>query len=453
MVLFPLRRSRLYLSPCTHRLSRPRPSLCKRMASVATNPVEPPNKHISVGPDGQERIRWTFVEEPLGISAEEGYGWPQLEFNETVGPDNRYTICRKLGWGMSSSTWLARDQRDGSYVALKIINGSNTVSYQHGYLWEVDALKRISSPPSPHCLRLLSHFVFPGKGSAGEHLCLVTPILGGDVKGLLPAHGIQTDRVQFFPLPLAKRILKHVLRGIAHAHSRGVIHTDLKKDNIFFDCSMSTDDLDRLLMTDPSRRHLPEASPDGVFQAAVSQPLPPPTFEKIMQSTFVVADFGYAQPPGDHTGEEISPLYLRAPEVMLGGPWDEKVDIWMFGCLIFELVVGCPLFKWEPNAKHDLDAPTSMLYQMLCYTCDDVPEEQLTAGRNSGRYFGSDCDLMAKPPIVNYPFIYSIRAYKVLEREDQLSTADIMHRCLRINPARRASAAELLSDPWFDGIE
>ena len=43
---------------------------------------------------------------------------------------------------------------------------------------------------------------------------------------------VQSDNV--FPLPLAKRILLHVLRGIAHAHRSGVAHTNLKQDDIFF---------------------------------------------------------------------------------------------------------------------------------------------------------------------------------------------------------------------------
>ncbi len=78
------------------------------MSCIATN-TQAANERISVGPDGVVHRTLTFVEEPLGMSAEEGYGWPQLEFNQVIGPENRYVICRKLGWGMSSSTWLARD--------------------------------------------------------------------------------------------------------------------------------------------------------------------------------------------------------------------------------------------------------------------------------------------------------------------------------------------------------
>ena len=41
-----------------------------------------------------------------------------------------------------------------------------------------------------------------------------------------------------------------------------------------------------------------------------------------------------AQFISDQTTDDITPLGLRPPEVMLGGKWDESVDIWTFGCLV-----------------------------------------------------------------------------------------------------------------------
>ncbi|KAK0244245.1 kinase-like domain-containing protein [Armillaria nabsnona] len=209
--------------------------IATRLSSTST---EGPYKDTSVGPDGKIHVgKLIFVEEPLGLPAKERYGWPYLDFNESIGPDNCYVISRKLGWGMSSSTWLARDKmyappvsltmclpnifRENSYVALEILNGHHTNLVEQNLVWELEVLECVSSPSSPHCLGLLSHFTFPGKRNAGQHLCLVTKVLGGDVKSLFLKRGI-------FPLPLAKRILLHLLRGIAHAHSRGVVHTDVE---------------------------------------------------------------------------------------------------------------------------------------------------------------------------------------------------------------------------------
>ncbi|KAK0448897.1 kinase-like protein [Desarmillaria tabescens] len=337
--------------------------------------------------------------------------------------------------------------RDNSYVALKILSGYYTDLVERGRVWELEALEKVSSPPpSPHCLQLMSHFTFPGKGSAGQHLCLVTKVLGGDVKSLFIKHG-------HFPFPLAKRIILHLLHGIAHAHSRGVVHTDLKHDNVFFDIPMSTSDFDELLTSDPPRRHDPELSYEGLVTVAVSQPLPIPTLQEAMQRTFLVADFGSAQPVDVHDQEEISPIALRAPEIIIGGPWNEKVDIWSFGCLVFELITGHALFKYDLLPKFDFDGFTYILYQMICFTGEDFGAQQLTVSPLADKYFDSTCNLRANHPLVDYPFEISIRRRKVIEEADVLSTAAFMRRCLRLDPAQRASAAELLSDPWLNGVE
>jgi len=50
-----------------------------------------------------------FVSESHSTPAPRGHIWAQFEFGDQIGEDGRYTIVRKLGGGMFSSTWLARD--------------------------------------------------------------------------------------------------------------------------------------------------------------------------------------------------------------------------------------------------------------------------------------------------------------------------------------------------------
>lgn len=159
--------------------------------------------------------------------------------------------------------------------------------YERAIAWEADALRLVSQLPiSPHCASLLDEFTIPGKGSSGSHMCFVMPVYGGDVKALVEA------RKTALPFPLAKRILLHLLRGIAHAHERGIVHTDIKHDNIFFSTTMTLDDIEAWMMKEPSRRHPPESSYDGVLQAALSQPLPMITEDEAAQATYSLADFG-----------------------------------------------------------------------------------------------------------------------------------------------------------------
>ena len=247
-----------------------------------TNSSESESGH----PDGKTDVDLlTFTSEPLGMPAKEGYGWIQWRAGEKVGPDARYIILRKLGWGSHSSTWLARDAVNASYVAIKAMTGYITRLHEEKKTWEVRALSLLSLPqPSPHCLHSLATFTTPGTGSSGDNLCIVMPVYGGDVKSLYYANDLS--------LPLVKRILLHLLRGLAFAHERSIIHTDLKMDNIFFTTSLSKDDIDQVLDKDPPRLHEPEMSQDGPVRAAVSQPLPMISADEAMTSTFLLADFG-----------------------------------------------------------------------------------------------------------------------------------------------------------------
>lgn len=238
--------------------------------------------------DGKTIADFTFTSEPLGMPAQEGYGWVQWKFGEIVGPDGRYTILRKLGWGSHSSTWLARDAVNASYVAIKALTGYITQMEEEGKVWETRALHLLSRPkPSPHCIYSLATFTAPGTGSSNAHLCIVTPVYGGDLKSLYLA-----DKNDAFAIPFAKHILLDVLHGLAFAHERRIVHTDLKMDNILYATPMSSNEIDQLLKQDPSRLHQPEMSQNGLIRAAVSQPLPMLSLDEAMVSTFLLADFG-----------------------------------------------------------------------------------------------------------------------------------------------------------------
>ncbi len=102
-------------------LSSPFRAVSRIVTRLSSTSAEGSYKDISVGPDGKLHVgKLTFVEEPLGLPAKERYGRPHLEFNESIGPDNRHVISKKLGWGMSSSTWLARDKMYAPPVSLTI---------------------------------------------------------------------------------------------------------------------------------------------------------------------------------------------------------------------------------------------------------------------------------------------------------------------------------------------
>ncbi|KAJ7231858.1 kinase-like protein [Mycena haematopus] len=345
---------------------------------------------------------------------------------------------------MNSRTFTQRNIPSGNgFVAVKALTGHMTKMNDKAVSWEAEALRLLSYfPPSPHCIQLLDEFTISGRGSAGSHLCFVTLKLS-------------KSRKTHFELPTAKRIILHLLRGIAHAHRRGIVHTDMKHDNIFFTTDLDTTDMERWMKEDPSRRHPPEMSEDGIVQAAVSQPLPMISDEFARRATYILSDFGCALPSRLHDDREITTIPLRAPEVFLGGKWDTPADIWSFGCLVFELSVSRPLFENRVTEKHNLTKIESMLYQMILFTGDlSFRAAQLRICPVAAEYFNPSCQLKKEPPVLRWPLEDIIGKYSMAIPAAEISgMAKLIYRCLRLNPDDRATAEELLQDPWLEGAD
>jgi len=367
------------------------------------------------------------LEEPLHLSVDDGYGFARVKPGDSI---DRFSIIRRLGWGMYSSTWLAKDQGNKKHVAIKILTGFATQLAQEGLTPELDVLRKLSSSPhgaepkDGHCLSLHSNFIYPGRSNIGPHLCLVTDVFGGDVEHLKRIYAPNG-----FPISLAKRILFHTLKGLATMHEQGIVHTDLKHDNILFD-----------------KGALSEA------EFISTNPLPVPSVNEALHRTFVIADFGNAQFVGKPTFDEITAEALRAPETLLRARWDEKVDIWTFGCLAFEFLCGRQLFKKRSYSEHLLDTVGGHLWRMQCFTDEKFEPEQLKNSELGFTYFDSSCQLKSRPPMFSHTITKILANFNILDSEQLRTTTSFLHRCLRLDPRKRASAGELLDDPFWEGM-
>ena len=113
-----------------------------------------------------------------------------------------------------------------------------------------------------------------------------------------------------------------------------------------------------------------------------------------------------------------------------------------------------------------------MLYQMMMHTRDLFRAEQLIASPRAPEYFRTDCNhpslcsilvdthlyssgrLKKDPTLINWPIEALFDELKLeMSDEDATATANLIRRCLELNPGNRPTAAELLNDPWFDGVE
>lgn len=196
---------------------------------------------------------YRFPEEPIGLPGLPGLGFVDMRIGDELGPQGRYTIVRKLGYGLYSTVWLARDKQyvtknhhswniystiHGSsqrsfhsatsrYVAIKILTQNATAALKAGYLEEISILRRFTEPTEyyedgrQHCLAFYDSFVYENTDGSCSHHCLVTEALSMD---LICFRRQFPQRV--LPLPILKTVLRHVLLALDYLHMEcDIIHT------------------------------------------------------------------------------------------------------------------------------------------------------------------------------------------------------------------------------------
>ncbi|KAF9609297.1 hypothetical protein IFM89_015542 [Coptis chinensis] len=100
-------------------------------------------------------------------------------------------------------------------------------------------------------------------------------------------------------------VFSQLMEAIAHCHRMGVAHRDIKPDNVLFDSR------DRLKLSDFGSAEFINNSGGGLMSGLVGTP------------------------------------YYVAPEVVLGREYNEKVDIWSAGVILYIMLAGIPPFYGE----------------------------------------------------------------------------------------------------------
>ena len=140
---------------------------------------------------------------------------------ELVGRNSRYTVQGSgtpLAVGRLSNIYLARDVADSTLVAVKRFHRHVHEESLDGYLRELTLLSALDHP---NILRVLDQ-----SDADGAEPFLVLPYMeGGNLRTLLEGRA-------FCPPPALLPLLRHVAAGIDHAHASGVIHGDIKPENI-----------------------------------------------------------------------------------------------------------------------------------------------------------------------------------------------------------------------------
>ncbi|MDB4884194.1 MAG: protein kinase [Gemmatimonadetes bacterium] len=270
-----------------------------------------------------EALRAECEREPALLSIPAAERFAALFDDEAHFPDalaERYSLTRELGRGGMATVYLARDVKHGRDVAVKVVHPAIAAALgADRFLREIEIVAQLHHP---HIVPLYD------SGDADGALYYVMPFEPGlSLRQRLASEG---------PLPVDDVIviLRDVCDALAHAHARGIVHRDIKPDNVLL-----------------SGRHAMIAD-FGVAKSA-------------SESTLRATGVGPASPrtPADTVAGVAlgTPAYM-APEQIAADPHiDHRADIYAVGVLGYELLAGHPPFaggtRDEVLSAHLTDAP------------------------------------------------------------------------------------------------
>jgi len=221
----------------------------------------------------------------------------------------RYSIEAVIGEGGMSKVWRAIDQNTGKTVAVKVLKEEykDDEVFVRRFEREALAASRMSHPNIANLLDV-------GTEEDGTRYLVIEYVSGKTLKEYIRENGALRAE-------MASQIIIRVLAAVQHAHQNGVIHRDIKPQNILIDKG-------------------------GAIK---------------------VSDFGIARvantQTASHDGDEVmGSVYYFSPEQAKGAEVDEKSDIYSVGVMFYEMLTGNVPFTGDtPVAiamKHLREPPT-----------------------------------------------------------------------------------------------
>ena len=219
---------------------------------------------------------------------------------------DQYELEGELGAGGMAIVFLARDIKHDRQVAVKVFRPELASSLgTERFLREINIAAKLSHP---HILPLYD------SGEAAGFLYYIMPLVEGE------SLADRMEREKMLPFEDALQIAREVADGLNYAHARGLVHRDIKPDNIM-----------------------------------------------LTGGHAVVMDFGIARAVSAAGGDKLTqtgmavgtPLYMSPEQGMAVEEVDGRSDVYALGCVLYEMLAGTPPFT-GPNpqavmARHSVD--------------------------------------------------------------------------------------------------
>ena len=313
----------------------------------------------------------------------------------------RYELTEYLGSAAFSKAVQAVDLDTADVVCLKIVK--NNKDYFDQSLDEIKLLRYINDEDPDDAkgiLRMYDYFYHR------EHLFIVTELLRANLYEF-QRYNLESGEEPYFTLSALKKISRQLLTSLEYLHSLDLIHCDLKPENILI--------------------------------------------KSYSRCEVKVIDFGSSCYVTDHLSSYVQSRSYRAPEVILGAPYDTKVDMWSLGCILAELYTGEVLL-------HN-DSLASLLARCVGIFGPFDPR-LLRRGRYSANYFtksGLVYERCEKTEMLRLMRPKKTTLARRLGFDPEVDEAEcgsdgfvgFLLALLAVNPDERLTATQALTHPWL----
>ena len=203
-----------------------------------------------------------------------------------------YEIKQVIGKGRYGVVNLGIQKNNGQLVAIKVINKKNvkTVEDKELVKFEIGILKQCHHPNIVHLFDYLENM---------DHIFIIMEYIEGDnLTQYIKKHNNDLSEMHI------GHIMSQISNAIKYLHQYGIVHRDLKTDNIMIE-------------------------------------------NKTNNITVKIMDFGLSKivSPREKMTEGYGTLYYIAPEVLLKKPYNKEIDIWSMGIILYFLLCGYLPFR------------------------------------------------------------------------------------------------------------
>lgn len=352
---------------------------------------------------------------------------------------SRYTIMKLLGQGTFGKVAQCYDEWTQSHCAIKIIRA--VPKYRDASKIELrvlSMLRTLDPDGRGKCVKMQECFDYR------NHVCIVTDLYDISVYDFL-----KWNQYNPFPGKHIQHFAQQILTSVAHIHSYGIVHTDLKPENVLLSNSMTSAVMGSASPTTGQRRVRERSTHPSTSKRNYGAP------KRLENTDVTLIDFGSAVFDDEYHSSVVSTRHYRAPEIIFGTGWSYPCDLWSIGCVLVELCTGRVLFETRDNLEH--------LHMMEKTLGMKFTAQQLSAAAatNEGSSLVSSRGWFPKlNPLTQQSQMNSVHKMQTVRELIYTYTSateryfwdgflDLVSKMMAVDPAQRITARDALNHPWF----